>query len=314
MVGRRPVAARELVYRIAGVVPDVLPITIHGPGGTGKTILGAVFAVSVAAGVAIVPGLEPRQGGVLVLDWENDLDTWNALIAAIAAGAGIEAPDIAYRHCGMRPLADQVEEIASFVQERDVVMVIVDAVGGALGQTTEGGSAEETTKRMFMALRELHCSAVLLDHVAGADVESERPAAKPYGSIYKMNDSRRVFALRRESAGADGFLHLALICTKTNGAPVAPVGIRLEFDGHEPPRMIRVAREEIATPELVAAAMRGIDRVERFFTEHGRSDASDIVDGTGMAANVVRAYLSQGSRSGRFLKMPDHRWVAVSDR
>ncbi len=69
VVGGRPVALTSATYRLAPLVPDGLPTSIFAPGGTGKTTLAAILAVSVAAGATIIPGIEPRQGGVLVLDY-----------------------------------------------------------------------------------------------------------------------------------------------------------------------------------------------------------------------------------------------------
>ncbi len=308
-VGQGPLSIRAVAYRCQPTLRLDKPTIWYGQGGAGKTTLAAGVGVSVAAGVEVIPGWSPAQAPVLILDWENDADEWNTLIGAVAAGVGIAPPAIGYRYGGARSLAEQLEELAGYVREREVGLVIVDSSGGALGAARDGSDANETVLRMFAALRELRTTALLIDHVAGTELGAAKPSAKPYGSVYKVNAARDMWQVSRERSSPDGNLHLALTHTKTNRREQPPIGLRVEWDDAEPARWVRFVPEEIATPELVGATVTGAERIRRYLLEVGAADAASIADDLDMAAPLVRAYLSRGSRGGVFVKLPNKLWV-----
>jgi hypothetical protein len=169
----------------------------------------------------------------LILDWEANRNVWDERIKAVAAGAGVEAPEMSYRRC-YDSLTHMVEQVAKQVDAEGVALLIVDSVGGgALGDSHEG-DASETTRRMFTALRTIGCASLLIDHVSGETIDSDRDSGRPYGSVYKTNLARATFELRAEREGTETQTELILINRKVNNGPtLVPIGLgRTYVDGH----------------------------------------------------------------------------------
>lgn len=179
-VGTRP--KREATpYLLYPMLPRDRATIVFGQGGTGKSFLAAAVAVSVATGLPVVQGWHiGTPGPVLVLDWEADSDEWNDRVAMVAHGIDSHPPLIHYRNC-IGSLADQVEDVSRHVAQHGIALVIVDSVGMATPTGREGGDANEGALRLFAALRELRCTALLIDHVTGANVGKETAVEKPYG-------------------------------------------------------------------------------------------------------------------------------------
>lgn len=307
LVGRAP--RRAMVEHVlAPLIEAGQPTILYGAGGTGKTTLAAAAAVSIATGIEIIAGFRPTQGQVLVLDWERSADDWNELVAAVAAGAGIDPPEIGYRYCGGRSLADQIEEVARYVTTRGTRCLIVDSVGHATGAQRDGSDANEGALRLFAGLRALKVAALLIDHIAGADLGVERPTSKPYGSVYKINGAQGgVFELRRERSTGSGPGHVALIDTKRNlRAPLAPIGLRIEYEG-DPATAIRFVREDVTSPDLTAALTLA-ERIEIALREAMVAlEPKDIAERINAPADQVRAALAKW-KDRRFRRLSDGRW------
>ncbi|MBI2934634.1 MAG: AAA family ATPase [Chloroflexi bacterium] len=227
--------------------------TVFGDGGAGKSRFCLAIVLSIQSGEEVIPGFAPLKGGpVLYLDWESSPDRLDARVKALCRGAGLETIDIAYRGC-TEPLQDQVEEIARYCQSEGIVAIVVDSVEMAMAGTKEiGGDANDSTIKMFAALRMIGCSALLVDHVAkNGDVAPGSPR-RAYGSIFKGNLARMAFELRlgRDGINREGELHIGLFHEKRNddGHLLKPAGFRVAFDDTE----TAYYREDIETSDLVA--------------------------------------------------------------
>jgi hypothetical protein len=249
----------------------------------------------------VVRGWEPTSSGpVLALDWEDGPDTWNDRSAAIAAGIGAPAPAIHYRAMS-RPLADDLEAIAAYVTEHEIRLVIVDSLGLATGATRDGESVSDGAFRLFAALRELGTTSLLVDHVAGADLETSRATAKPYGSVYKLNLARSAFELRREREGDVDRTELMLLHTKSNAAArMTAQGLVILRDASA----IRFERTEVEAPELVAA-MPLAARMAHVLRA-GAQPVPFIADELGVTPATLRSVLHR-DRGQRFSRLPDGR-------
>lgn len=303
-VGDRP-ARTGPEFLLEPIVPSAGACTIFGAGGGGKSTLAAAIGLSLQTGTAVIPGTSVRQRRApLVLDWEATSDDWNDTLARLAAGAGItDPPRVAYRRCD-RPLVDLVETIAEDMAREELGYLIVDSVHLASGTGREGDPSDATA-RMYAALRLLRAPALLVDHVRGSDLDSERPAAKPYGDVFKTNWARSVFELRRERDGKPDRAELVLLHNKVNVGPKQPPqGLAIVYT-HD---AIRIERTDVQAPDLVAT-LSTRERMVRLLAS-GALRPKDIADELDAPWATVNSTASR--HKDVFVRLPDKRIGLVS--
>jgi hypothetical protein len=287
------------------ILPADAATLLYGPGGSGKSTLAAAIALSVQTGREIVPGWKPLSSPVLVLDWEASADEWNDRLAALSAGNCIDPPAIHYRRME-GSLAERVEELASFVTEYLIGLIIVDSVGMASGSSRDGSDANESALRLFAALRAIGATSLLVDHVAGAELDKSAAIGKAYGSVYKMNLARAAYELRRESEGSQERTELVLRQAKINDQGKLPaIALAVVYE----PGRIRFETTRATAPELIPMASTGADRIASLLAT-GSMFAPAIADHLGLTQETVRALLSR-YRTKRFIKLQDGSWGLV---
>jgi hypothetical protein len=235
-----------------------------------------------------------------VLDYEDGPATWNDRLAAIAAGIGAPAPDVHYRSMS-RPLADELEAIAAYVSEHCILLVIIDSLGLAAGATRDGDTVADGAFRLFEACRQVGTTFLMVDHVAGADLETGKPTSKPYGSVYKLNLARSAFELRREREGDSDRTELLLVHTKSNASARLPAqGFAVvREDG-----AIRFQPVEVQAPDLVGALPLA-ERMARLLMSGGQPVAL-ISQELGATPATIRSVVNR-DRGRRFTRLPDGR-------
>jgi RecA-family ATPase len=234
------------------MLPKDRATIVFGEGGSGKSYIAALLGLSLASGKQVFPGWEPvKPGKVLVLDWEADREEWNERLLLLAAGAGLAVEDFAprmrYRSC-ITSLVDQVEELAKYVKDEGIDLVIVDSVGMASPGAREGTDANEGALQLFRGLRLLRCTALLVDHVSKQGKESANGAKDPYGSIFKTNLARQTWEVRREDPEGEeqATAELVLVNRKVNNGPRRnPIGCRITYAENEV-RFVRSDLEDVA--------------------------------------------------------------------
>jgi hypothetical protein len=279
-------------YLIDPVLPAHQPSIIYAAGGTGKSYLAVLMAVSVAAGVPVLGWPVIAPGPVLYCDWETDQWEVNARVRRVAAGLGIAPPPGVLYRLSSGSMDDAAESLAAVVTERGIKLVVVDSVGMASGAVKEG-PAEESAIRLFSSFRYLGCTVLAIDHVTGEDARSEKGIAKPYGSIYKVNLARSVWELRGalgEEGSDEG--HLALIHRKVNG-----------------PDYVRFEREQITDDRLVRASFGNTERIVRAL-RGGPLTVAEVAEDTGIGEGSVRVALNR-VRGGQVTKLDDGRWALL---
>lgn len=299
-IGTRPVRREGTPYLLHPMLPKGRATIVFGEGGSGKSYLAAAAAVSVATGVPILDGWTVAQPGrVLVLDWEADVEEWNDRVAAVARGRGIDPPSIAYRQ-GVRSLVEDQEELARYVAEQGVKLVVVDSVGMASPSAREGTDANEGAIRLFGALRLLNTTCLLVDHVSKAGADQATGALRPYGSIFKVNLARSVYELKRASQLTDGIASMGLYHRKANGGPIgAPIGIRVEYGDD----YVRFDEEELHDEELAAARPLSL-QVEDVLAS-GPQAPKDVADALGANVASIRVIMSRAVQRGRLVRLDD---------
>lgn len=288
-IGRR--APRPQVeFVLEPLLPVGKPTILYGQEGTGKSTLAANIAVAVASGQRTFSRWHvPRPRGVLVLDWEADEADWNDLVAAVAAGNGIEVPETIWHSACARPLTDDVHRVARLVQEHAVGLVIVDSVGLASPSTRDGADAAEGALRLFSGLRALGTTSLLIDHVNKSD-ESGRNS-RPYGSVYKPALARATYELRAgEQVDDDGTRHLALFHRKGNTtAKQAPVGIAVHRSDTE---CLLLWEPVELSDEAIAKGATLVDRLKDAM-RLGTRTVEELAELTESDNGVIRATLNR---------------------
>lgn len=226
-----PSMASQTSYLLPGLIPHNKPTILYGAGGTGKSIFAASLAVALETGKPFL-GLQPtRRVRVLYLDWETEVgDIANRMNIAARGFGFAHTPRIQYMSL-VRPIEDEIGQLATVVAENDIELVIIDSVGMAMSSSRDGADASEGAIRFFRALRQLGCSVLALDHISGDDVRRGKAgAAKPYGSVYKWNSARNAFELREAREPDHEGIHLTLKHRKSNLGPrLSDINITLQW-------------------------------------------------------------------------------------
>jgi len=284
------------------ILPMDAATLLYAKAGTGKSTLAAAIALSVQTGCEVIPGWRPLSAPVLVLDWEASADEWNDRIAALSAGIDILAPAIHYRRME-GSLVERVEEIAAFVTDHGVGLVVVDSVGMASGTSRDGSDANESALRLFSALRAIGTTSLLVDHIAGAELDRSGAINKAYGSIYKVNLSRAAYELRRESEGTQERTELVLRQAKVNDqGKLPPITLAIAYE----PGRIRFETTRATAPDLIPLATTSAERIATLLAT-GAMAAPAIAEHLGLSQETVRALLSR-HRGKRFIKLQDGTW------
>lgn len=287
------------------------PTLLFGAGGTGKSTIATALVLMALTGTRIIPGFSTLDGpcGVLVSDWEDSRDEWEGQLQAICRGADIARPPKFFYRRMAGALADQIEEMAAFVSEHNIGLHIVDSVEAACGSASDHENYNARAERLFDALRLLSSASLLLDHVAGADLEVGAPGPqKSIGGVRKRDRARAVYALKTQSQSRE-LIEVVLTDVKRNRrARQDPLALAMHFrDFDEDGR----AREIIFGRATVSAEVAGstIDRIEAYLTAHGAVREEELIEALSLKPATFRSALSRHSK--RIQRLADGRISAV---
>lgn len=309
-VGRLSGKAKQ-TYLIEPLLVERKFNVLYGPGGVGKGNVAVWTAVVVQAGLGEVCGMRVQPANVLYLDWEDDELTLNGRVQAIAAGLGIEPPEIHYRAC-RGDLRGQVEQIARYVVAQEIGYVIVDSVEMACG-AGDGETYQNRALALFEALRSCgDFTTLLIDHVSEEGRQNDKPGiVKPYGSIFKVNEVRWGWEMRKDQPSGSYQLHAGLYHAKANnGPPMPPVGLLIDFTDDE---CVSVSREDVRDNESLSQRVGIQDRMARVLERENRAlSISELVGllGEGAKEDSVRKAANR-YRAKLFAALPDGRWGLV---
>lgn len=278
-------------WLVDGLIQRKQTTGIHGDGSVGKSFLALAVAVSLKTGLEVVPGFRPSaRCNAIYCDYETDDDTMNARVQMIAAGLGVDPPDIAYYRME-QPFADSIEWLLPKVQEHQVGLVIVDSVEAAMsGSSGNGAPANDAPAKMNRALRQLGVAALLVDHINSEQAAQKEAVRTPYGSRFKRNWQRMSFHLKQSrEPGPDKVKHLGLFNTKFNNGEEGQVtGLAWGIgDG-----VCQWWAEDIDDPEL-EEALPSVERIAAYLRREGPSQPSVIAEDTGIKQATVRSTLSR---------------------
>lgn len=293
-------------FLVHPLIEDGVRTILFGDGGVSKSLHSLALAVSVATGVAIVPGTTVlRTGPVLYLDWEDEERTHAERLAAICAGAGIEVPEniIYMRRTGS--LHESTREIRREIARTGAVMAIIDSVGAACGGDPEKAS---DVIRAFDSMRALGVTVLALHHVT----KDQKDKSKPFGSVYSANLARLTWRLDAERGRDETFIRAQSYKGNNNGE-LPPLGHRISFEAGEDDRLVAV-RFSSASPGRVPAGVGksgGLKNAIAAALKSGPLTVAEIAIEIGAAEATVRTTLNRNK--DWFVGLSGGRWGIKSD-
>lgn len=278
-------------HAIDPLAPANVTSLLYGPGGSGKSVLALACAMSILNNHVIVPGFTPGMTGpILYLDWETDVGVINERAQAIAVGAGITTAPITYRRC-IRPLAEEAEEIANAVAERGIAYMVIDSAGMAIGGTGERGDANESTLRLFDAIRHIGVTTQVIDHVSKQEMKTANgKALMPYGSIYKINLARSAWELRNITGESDEANTITLVHAKANDSRLhAPISLEINW---EPNRITFAAAEPTLSDYVPESGTDQLSKIVAYLRVKGWDSMHQIALATHVPYGSVKPYMT----------------------
>lgn len=193
---------------------------IYGPGGSGKSWIAQYIAVLVDAGMSHGGFTVVEQCPVLYLDWETSENDLESRISMIRQGLGFETEaNVLYKKMN-RSLENDIESIRAAVRDDNIGLVIVDSVGAA----SMGGQADDKViLPMFNAIRSIKgIHKLFIDHT--------NHQGGLYGSVYKMNEGRQVWEIKKDQKPGDSRLVFGMFHRKANNSKLlSDMGFEIDF-------------------------------------------------------------------------------------
>ena len=189
-------------FTVVGMLVRDKPNVLYGAGGVGKSALSLRLAGSVLTGDTFFGHDVLDRGSTLYLDWEDDLDTIVYRSSMIARGMNQQALPLVYQCLRGRGSYERHHaNVLRLLEDHPAVrLVVFDSTAMAM-QGMPGDMAEQAI-RFHSLVAEIRATVLLLDHVASDDIKhSPDGAAKPYGSVFKVNAARNVWEAVRLPGG-----------------------------------------------------------------------------------------------------------------
>ena len=164
------------------IIADGLNI-IFGPGGTMKSLFAIILSKCITNNW-LPPGTHDlelfRTGNVLFIDWEDELGPFLDRVKK----AGLDLNKVFYEKA-TRPFVEIIPEIKKEVDERDIVLIVLDSIGPALGSGNP--FSLEAATAFIAATKSLGRPVVAIGH------PPKHMSETVYGSVFFENLSRNIF-------------------------------------------------------------------------------------------------------------------------
>lgn len=198
------------------ILPDHEMATIFARGGAGKTSLIALVAFSMALGRSLIPGVRvDRPYRTAILDWETNAETAEDLWGMIAETYKVPVPKGVWYEPMDAPIERSLPKIANILDKHHADLVVVDSVMMSLLSSGDYSDPAESITRAYQALRRIGTWGLLIDHVTGGELRSNKIATKAYGSVFKTNLARHALTLHIGNRYGDTS-QAYLACPKSN--------------------------------------------------------------------------------------------------
>ncbi len=295
--GRPEPGTREFV--VPGLIPRHHPTTLYGWGGTAKSLIAILLAMSVAGGrEKFLDRTVAIHGPVLYIDFELDADEQHRRVTQLATGLEMEVPqDLLY----VSALGVRTHEVIAFAlaacKEHAVVLAILDSLGPAMvGDMAAAKDVIEFHNHYIAPFRETGATPLLIDHQARQQGGEGYQSKGAFGSAYKEHLSRSLIQIERGDQDAEqGALNVRIRHKKANfGALCDPFDVALTFSEE---RITASVRELTPADRAQESTLNSKERVVAAL-EDGPAYPDELVESTGLTRGTVKNAITALKRAG----------------
>jgi DNA-binding transcriptional ArsR family regulator len=271
---------------VKGLVPERFPTTIHGDGGSAKSVIALSIAQALARGADNWCGHKiERQRSALLVDFELDQEEQSRRALQIARGDGLgDSPEGVYYLSAIgHRTADVFEAALAACDDHKVEVVIIDSVGLALEGDPSDPQVVISFFRALDAFRAKGVTVVLVDHQAKLGAGENYQSKSAFGSVYKGNLTRSRIQVEVKER-CEGVLRVVTRQVKANFAGLAePFAVKIAFSEE----MITLEREDLGEEELrEELTLNASDRILLALLD-GPTYPEDLVEPTGVTIGTV---------------------------
>lgn len=290
-------------YLLTPILQELQNNLVFGEKGAGKTQMAMLFCAIMGLPWHDNPfgfGVPAEPVRSLWLDWETDEYSFKYLYNELQRGMGMVLPPIFYRHC-RSSLPDDIEQIAHWIEQRDISFIVVDHIGLAAGGPLND---DQTATNYYSAIRQLDVTSLHLGH------QSKDPNTKKkstFGSGFWENIPRTVWELKKLT-DSEQTLDTVMTLTKRNiGVKPSPLGMRFSYNGDG-------THVEKFNPNDIAEFVQETSAKNRIYLllkKEGPLTSSAIAEMLGIKDSTIRVNLST-RMVGQVVKVDD-KWGLVDN-
>jgi hypothetical protein len=296
LLGSKPRVGKVPMH-VYPMMPSKVATILFGIEGSYKSTIAAGLAFLCATGVSPHPGWELQQPKkpVLIIDWEAGDDDWTEAVEAVAQGVGYKGALPIYHKEGVGAINTMVHEVATEIATLDIGLVIIDSVGIASPDRSQGGDPNEPAVRLFKVLRQWGITSLLIDHLP-----KDGDPHRPYGSMYKPALARSSWRVEKDDRTPG---YVTLYHEKVNRmAKRPPEGLMIQ---HGDDGWVTFSPERFIPPPVERELTGQVARIVDALTDAGHAlDDRELETITGIAANTIRAVVTKARNRHLFTRVP----------
>ena len=180
-----------------------------------------------------------------------------------------------------------------------------------MGAAHEAEGYQGRALRMFRDIRELgqNLTVLLIDHVSDEGAHQARPGiVKPYGSIFKFNEVRWAWEVRKSQQVGSPLLTIGLFHAKHNHARyLGSIGFTLDFSLDD---VVSVSRSDPQDNGELAERVALQERMYRILIREGPQTDAELSNWLAARPDTIRKTVSRHSRL--FSTLADGRRAATA--
>lgn len=234
-------------YLIKDFLIENSNVFISAYGGSAKSVTAMDIGVCVATGEPFADMRPSQMGSVLYLDWEDEASTAISRMNAICRGRNIEPPHNLYYRSMDTSLKDSIRAIQRFVAANNVILVIIDSIGAAIGGELV---KDEAALQGMAACKSLApASRLIISHVSKADADKRAGERRAFGSAFFEFGARDVWQVGKTTAVAANTIGVTFANTKCNHVKKESFGLQISFNDDA----ISITRNQDFSSDVAAA-------------------------------------------------------------